>query len=265
MISRHQEEGFTLVEILIAMLIFAIVSSGVLAFFLTIKRTAEAEDISSNLTANLRIANQRIVTSIRNAGYGLPKTNQANWIPWLAGYTGGSVVITEGAGSDPDTVTLIGCTLSEITSISTATVADTAILPVNSTSGFNTASKRTLMIDDAVHAQVVFVGTDQLTIDSDPVTSGTQTLAKPYPAGTPICRVDVVSYTVDTQTLTLQRDLHDGNGYRVVVNEISDLQVATEIPGERYSITLTALSQRRNPITGMFPTTSTKIAMSLKN
>ena len=257
--------GFTLVELMIALVVFGIVSSGAMAFFHTHRQVAAAEDIRSTLNANLRIAMVRIIDTFRNAGYGLPPSDRAAWIAWVPGHGGGAVEIADGAGTDPDALSIVACTTAAVAVLSSDTTVGAFTVLLDDASAFDTATRRTLLIDGAEHAHVTHAAGTTLTLDTDPVTAGAQSLGRAYPAGTPLCRLDVQSFAVDTATRTLLRNTHDGTGFHALVDEIDNLQIETLVANERYRVTLSARSVRRDPIRGTFPTLTMSSTVTLKN
>ena len=69
--------------------------------------------------------------------------------------------------------------------------------------------------------------------------------------GTPICRVGVVTYSVDTATSTLREDLNNGAEAQVIVDGITNMKIATDTTGTapKYTITLTARASATDPLT----------------
>ncbi|NND92306.1 MAG: type II secretion system protein [Granulosicoccus sp.] len=257
--------GHTLVELMIALAVFSVISAGSTTFFLMSNRVAEAEAINSALQANLRVARERIIDVVRNAGYGFPDSSPASWVPWVTGYAGPPVIITDGAGTAPDELSITSCTPYAVASLTADVTAGATVVPIDMPASADTGSRRTIQINEQEHALVTFVDTDRWTIDTDPVASGTQGLANAYPSGTPVCRLEVKSFRLDTTSRTLQISAHNADGYRVVASEITDIQVQTLIPGERYRIQLTATAARRNPLTNDIPSLTLQTAVSLKN
>ena len=88
------------------------------------------------------------------------------------------------------------------------------------------------------------VSTEQISIDTDPTKTGNQGLSRSYPAGTPLCRVDVSEFGVQVDETTgetsLYRDDHQGDGPLAVATGITDMQIVTVAAGRAYEIQLTA-------------------------
>ena len=77
-------------------------------------------------------------------------------------------------------------------------------------------------------------------------------LTRDYPQGTPVCRVDVLSFSVDTASDRLVLDRHDGNGPQMLLEGIRDLQIEEQVSGSVYRLTLTARSPKPLPGTGEY-------------
>lgn len=257
--------GHTLVELLVAMVVFAIVSAGAMGFFQANQRLAESEAIRSSLGANLRIAMQRIVDTVRGAGYGMPPGAPNGWFPWAAGHVGGAVTVTEGAGSDPDAVTVVSCTGAPVAFLSADAVAGAVTVSVDDASALDRDTRSAILIGGGDHARVTAASGATVALDTDPFAVGQQPLTASHPAGTPLCRLDVVSFAVDAPDRALLRSVHDETGFRKLVDDITDLQIETQAGGSRFDIVLTARSGRRDPITNSYPVLTLASSVSLRN
>jgi hypothetical protein len=94
-----------------------------------------------------------------------------------------------------------------------------------------------------------------LTIDTDPTASGDQGLLRSHPIGAVISRIDVHTFSInddpEAQLLSLRVDRHHG-AVTTAAEGISDLQLVTLAAGLRYQVTLTAKTERRDPVNGQF-------------
>src|SRR5438874_13204459 len=107
---KGRSAGFTLVELMIALVIMSLVMAGVIGFYVTHKNRGLSEDLSMTMEQNLRFSMERVTATFRNAGYGVPSSNFTQWIPWVSGFTS-NPMITAGANSTtPDTVSIAACT-----------------------------------------------------------------------------------------------------------------------------------------------------------
>ncbi|MDT8424089.1 MAG: prepilin-type N-terminal cleavage/methylation domain-containing protein, partial [Desulfuromonadales bacterium] len=67
------QRGFTLTEMLVAMVIGMLVASGAYSVFFSTTRTARKQEQVSEIQQNLRVAMERVSQDIRHAGFGLPE------------------------------------------------------------------------------------------------------------------------------------------------------------------------------------------------
>lgn len=271
--------GFSLVEMMIVIVVLSLVSTGVIGYYLSLKRVSASQELSAALEDNLRVGLENLVVSIRGARYGVPSSNLSAWVSWVSGFNSNPKIIDGGAG--PDKVTIARCTAQPVAVLSadanigppppTLTLSDLNApiddIPNDITDDFNTTSRRLIYIGDSESAWITAVDSaTQVTIDTNPTIPGNQPLARNYKTGTPICRVDVVTFMVDTTTKRLIRNDHQGN-ITPVADHITDLQITPLSGGTKpaYQITLTAQSGRPDPATGSLVTRSLTTAVSLRN
>lgn len=259
-----RQTGLTLVELMITLVIVSFVIAGVMAFHVAHQRASVQEDISMNLQANLRTGISRISDGLRDAGYGVPQSALATWVPWVSGFNANPNIIN-GTGGAPDTLSVATCAPLPVATLTAAAAVSAATLSVSSTTALNAGSRRLINIGNFENAWVTGTSTGTLLIDTDPGVSGTQGLQKAYPAGTPICRVDVDTYSVDSANNRLLLDRNDGSGAQILVDEIQDFQVDTLIAGREYRLTLGGRSTQRDPGTNAFVTRLIRSVVTLRN
>lgn len=260
-----KQYGLSLVEILITLVIVSLVLGGASGFFISNKRLILQENLSSDVEANLRLAKSRIADSLRAAGYGVPDANLASWTPWVTGFSANPLV-TDGTGTDPDTLSIANCSSQSVAVLTAAANASDTTLSVDDTSLLDTADRRLMLIDTSENAWVTNVtSSTSIDIDTDPATVGNQGLANAYPIGTPICRVDVLTFDIDTSNNYLRLNKNDGSGAQPLVDRIVDLQVESLSAGVQYRITLTARSDNKDPETNAFVTRGITSVVTLKN
>jgi hypothetical protein len=93
--------------------------------------------------------------------------------------------------------------------------------------------------DASEYARVTVTNTTTLTIDTDPQVAGNQEITRRYLRGTPLCRVDVTAFSVDSNKV-LWLNQNDGSAAEPIASGISDLQITTVTAGKQYQVTLTA-------------------------
>ncbi|MGH7857491.1 MAG: hypothetical protein ACREQY_09180, partial [Candidatus Binatia bacterium] len=226
----------------------------------------QAESVA--LEENLRMGLGTVADELRRAGYGLPPILLSAWVPWVSGFTTNPRIV-QGSGSNPDTLSVAGCTSTPVATLSASAAEDDKSLTLSSTSGLNATNRRLIRIADAENAHVKSVSGSSVTIDTDPGKSSNQGLSRGYPAGTPVCRVDVLTFDVATDASTglpaLRLNRNQGAGPEAAVEGITDFQVTTVESGRRYAIALTARSERNDPFLGSFLTRQMSTGVTLKN
>jgi prepilin-type N-terminal cleavage/methylation domain-containing protein len=272
MTAIRTHSGFSLVELLAAIGIGGLLLAGALGLFSAHTRGYTREDLSVVLQDNLRLSMDVVVSSLRAAGDGVPEKQLASWLPWFGGFTTRPVVVS----SDGTTLSVAGCTsqpVARLTSLvaANATTMQLASAVAGSTLGdeLDTDHKRFIVIDDDEPAHITMITGGAVSLDTDPLTVGNQGLRRSYPVGTPICRVDVLTYQVVANSVTgqpeLQVDDHHGGAARIVAEGISALAVTTITDGHVYQIGLTAQAPMRDPLSGSLLSGGLRTDVSLRN
>ena len=237
--------GFSLTELMVALAVTSLAMVSIISFHVTHKVRTTSEDLNIEVQQNLRLALDRLVSSVRNSNYGVPPTSLGSWVTWVSGFSSNRSI----ASGPPDSITVAGCGLQSLTTIATNAAAGATSITVTSAAGFNATNKRLIYIDDNENAMIKSVSGNTLTIDTDPSASGNQGLSKAYPAGTAICRVDVTTYSIDTTKRTLQADLNQGGAAIAIADGINAMSIVVNSAGidPEYAITLTGQSSKKDP------------------
>jgi len=241
--------GASLVELMIGIVVASIAMVFIGQFFESSRRSMVSGSVNENVEANLRGAVRMMSDAVRGAGFGVPQASWPVWMPW-ATYSGNPTVVAGAGPAVPDSVTVATCT-QPLSTLSTAVAANaTTLTLVDDVSGsLDAGSKSLLLINEADNVVVTAVAANVVTIDSDPTTAGAQGTTRGYPAGTPVCRVDIVTYDVDTTRQLLRVDYHNGSGPQPVLDNIANLKITPTAPGLRqYRLTLTARSSQNDPL-----------------
>lgn len=255
--------GFSLIELLITLVVVSLVMAGVISFFSVQARATLQEELSATLQANLRLASDKVNTSLRSTGYGVPTANLAKWVPWVSHFTSNPLAV-QGSGSSPDTLSVAACTPEPVATLTAnAAMGVATITLAKAVSGkdwpelLDNNTRRLIRIGDSESAHVIQITVDPAnasrqiaTIDTDPVGTGSQGLVRFHWAGTPVCRVDVVTYSVDTTTRELKINQNTGGGAQPALDGITDLQVT--ITAQEYQISLSGRSDRKDPSTRQY-------------
>jgi prepilin-type N-terminal cleavage/methylation domain-containing protein len=255
--------GFTLIEMLVATALLLVVMSGVSGLYLAHRNARIAEDLSQTVEAELRLAMDKLLFKLRNAPYGAGWGDPALWVNWTSALVvpgtsppvAANPNVTLGIdASTPDTLSVGSCTSTPIDSLAADAAAGATALTVTNGANFNNSSRSVILINDSESVKVLSVSGNTLNIDTDPdetVSPGAQGVSKVYRIGTPICRVDVVTYSVDTATATLREDFNRGAGPQVIVDGITNMKIASDTTGvaPKYTIKLTARASATEPFT----------------
>src|SRR6184192_3374816 len=227
---RGARAGFTIFEVLAALLLLSVAMVGVVLAFATYSRRYAQQDLRMTLDQNLRQGMDMMGDTLRTAGYGVPGAPLANWITWVNGFGQNPTVVH--TGGLPDAISIVGGTT----------------LSVSDASGLNVGSKGLLSIDGVENVVVRAINGTTLTVDTNPVTAGNQGLVHAYPSGTPVYRVDVITFSVSPDANgvgRLLRDANQGAGAQQVADQITNLAISAA--QKLYTITLTATSATRDP------------------
>ena len=248
--------GFSLLELLIALLVMSVVLLAAIGSFSTQNRTLIQQDLSVSTEENLRVAMTALTDTLRNGAYGVPKTNLSGWIPWVTGFTSNPMI----GATSPPFISVAACSSQPVATF--AAHADPGATSLNVTSAvadsqlsdlLNTTTKSLVMINGSESALVRSVSTGAIQIDEDPAIAGNQGIKRGYPQGTPICRVDVLTFSIQTDSSTglpwLGLNRNQGAGVQNFADGISNIAVTTVSAGAQYKITLTARSQSLDPVT----------------
>jgi prepilin-type N-terminal cleavage/methylation domain-containing protein len=265
--------GFSLPELLVVLVLVGLLAASVGGVFASQSRAYRREDQNAALEENLRVATGTITDVLRNAGCGTPPHSLSTWIPWASGFADDPVVAVEG-GDGPDGLSVASCTptLAKVGSYAAAGSTTLTLVSMFSDTAvdslFNDADKSLIWIDHRQHAQVTAVSGDTITIDTDPTSPGNQGLWTAQVVGTPITRVDVLSFAVGVDSGTgqprLELDKHRGQT-SAVADSISDLQVTTITPRRRYRVALTGRAEKADPATGKALERTADVEVALRN
>jgi len=215
------------------------------------KTRSLSEDLNVTVQQNLRIGMDQLSGSLHNARYGVPSPSLSSWVTWVTGFTA-NPLLAAGTGGAPDSRSIATRTLQPTTTLASAAAAGATSLTPMQASGLNSTTKRLIYINDNENALIQSVTGSTITMDTNPGTAGNQGLAKAYPAGTPLCRVDATTYTVSTSSKTLRSNANQGAGDVPIADGITNLGITTTAVGSstKYLVTLTGQTSRIDPFTG---------------
>lgn len=263
--TAGQSSGFTLFELLVAIGLTSVVLTAATASLLAHSRAQARQDLSVAMEQNVRVAMTMINDSLRTARYGAPSSGFATWFPWVSGFAaqGSNPRLIYGAtAADPDAFQVAACFRRPVASLAAGAPAGTTELTVvpDTNPGetlediLDNGTKSLILIGDrenAEHAFVIAVAGNVVTIDTDPLDPDNDPVTRTYPEGSPICRVDVLTFSIamdpDTGVNGLWRDEHHGEGPELAAGGIEDLQIVQET-SRRFRITVESRSESRDPV-----------------
>src|SRR5260221_9525075 len=86
--------GFTLLEMLVALLVMGVVIVSAIGTFSAQSQTFMRQDLAVATEENLRVGMDALADSLRNGAYGVPTANLPTWIPCVAGFTSNPKIST---------------------------------------------------------------------------------------------------------------------------------------------------------------------------
>src|SRR5262245_12336592 len=203
MSATEPSRGFTLIELLVCVITVFTLMLGLVQFFLTQHRTHSQQEQSVAMEENLRVASTMVGDTLRNVRYGAPGSPGA-WVTWVPGLPNANPAITYSSGSIVSSMSLTGCFREPVATVTISAIAGDGTLSVAPTGGgalsdrlAPTPNPNSLIRigENGEFAQVTSVGSTSIGIDTN-LAIGSQPLTRAYPAGTKICRVDVVTFAI---------------------------------------------------------------------
>ncbi|MGH7860197.1 MAG: PilW family protein [Candidatus Binatia bacterium] len=253
MAHDDRQRGFLMTELLVALLVTSVLVAGVVGAFSAQLHAYAREEAFAAREDNLRMAMITVTRALRTAGYGVPRKNLATWIPWVSGFSSNPKLDASGSR-----LSVAGCFEGTLETLSANALITATTLSVTSAAGLDTNRKRLIQLGETplwVTGAANVLGQTTITIDANPSTTGPQGLPRAYPAGTPLCRVDVRTFSIGTESATgmprLLRDQNHGTGAQPIAEGIKGFQV-TSLGGNQFEITITARTERRLPGSGNY-------------
>ncbi|MGE0823576.1 MAG: PilW family protein [Candidatus Binatia bacterium] len=243
---KNTKAGFSLIELFVTMVIVSLAMTAMVAAFAAQNRIYIEQDRRVALDEDLRMAMGIVTDTLRRANFGVPTSNLALWVNWVTNFNANPLV----GDTNPDTLAIAACTSEPVATLAVDTLdpASNNVTTLTLDTAALLKSGNLVRIGDATeYARVTAVAQDTptITIDTDPQASENQKIKRRYLTGTPICRVDVVTLSVDNDKV-LWLDEHNGISAEPIAEGISDLQITTVTAGKQYQVTLTAETQMRD-------------------
>jgi type II secretory pathway pseudopilin PulG len=274
MSATDPSRGFTLVELFVGMLAVSALMLGLVQFFLTQHRTNSQQEQSVAMEENLRLASTMVSDALRNVRYGAPGSPGA-WVSWVPGLPNANPAISYSSGSIVSSMSLTGCFKEPVATLTIPAIAGDGSLSAAPTGGGGLSdflaavpSPNSLIRigENGEFAQVTSVASASIGIDTN-LASGAQSLTRAYPAGTKVCRVDVVTFTLGSDPTGLPRLLRDdnlGGGPQPAAEGVDQLRI-TLIPPRQYTVALRVRSEKLDPMTGSYLSRSLVTNVATRN
>ncbi|GBD97642.1 hypothetical protein BMS3Abin06_02542 [bacterium BMS3Abin06] len=260
MLYHKNDKGYTLVEMLIAIVIGFVLISAATATYISQNRSYVAQESVSEINTQSKIAHDLIADAIRSAGYGVPASMNQDPI------NGFTTIVTpvEGGTGAPDAITIVGGfrRIGQLWPAGGGAVTCPAVVPLDATAirinysgnvAVNAASDRSLLSIDGVQ----FVQVSACTITNGSCVASAditldRSLIQDFPlldtdsdtqcdVGRPVYLVEDITFCVDANS-TLRRirrnaDITNcagiaGSDDDAIAENIEDLQFAYAVDAD---------------------------------
>jgi prepilin-type N-terminal cleavage/methylation domain-containing protein len=221
--------GVTLIELLIALVISAILIAGIYRVFIYHQRTYTTQEQVADMQQNVRVAINKMIREVRLAGFGgkNENTNGNNDIITVFGNVNGFANIinpvndTTVDGITHDQVTVIAAYRQVGTLKNDASVGSTTVdITYTGSIKFDTDPKKYMCINGRNNYEVV-PGGSPLTL------AGGAKLNENHSSGEPVFLVEAITYELGMNSKgipVLYRDTNTGGGRQPVAENIENLQ-----------------------------------------
>lgn len=245
------KKGITLIELLIALVISAILIAGIYRVFISQQRTYAVQDQVVEMQQNVRGAINKMMREIRMTNFGRVVYDEAQSLSYILPVNGFGTVLT----TNPTNITIVGAFEqikdaggNPITIVSYTPTPGATITLSAATDEFNNAANSFLSIGGQECFIVVPAGmTSVLTL------TGTRTPTDPV--GHYVFKVKAVTYDLDGVTFRLRRNENTGGGAQPLADNIEALQFQyfnssgsqTLIPNSTRTIQVTVTARTKEP------------------
>jgi prepilin-type N-terminal cleavage/methylation domain-containing protein len=228
---RHSEAGFSLIEIMSALVILSIAMTAVFATFISQQKSFTVQNRVAEMQQNLRQAVEYMSRGIRLAGYGIPDNVVIPNNIIAAGVTSVRSIYAKDNTTGPDQVYILysfDMDANQPSTTLTAIGGTGGSVTVDNTTGFLPGGGELVLITDGTTAdlyQTSAAGGTTLTFGGG-YSSGH---AKSYPAGSTVAKARFDRYFIDNTTdmahPTLMVDRMGGSAPQPLADDIEDLQL----------------------------------------
>jgi prepilin-type N-terminal cleavage/methylation domain-containing protein len=224
----RQARGFTLTEVMVAMVIGMLLIAASTATYISQNRSYVTQENVSEINTQSKIAHDMISNDIKTAGFGIPL--DLNMDP-VNGIT--TVITPLDSAAQPDAITIvggfrmvgrIGPTAAAGTPCRVNSASQNVVVNLSGTDAPNTTDNRFVSVDGIDYAEVIATG-GVTTLDR-PLT-GTYHLSNGCTEGRPVYLVEDVTYCVDANSV-LRRIRRGANAAACAGSGTSDDEAIAE-------------------------------------
>ncbi|MCF8126437.1 MAG: prepilin-type N-terminal cleavage/methylation domain-containing protein [Desulfotignum sp.] len=275
-------QGFTLIEIMVALLISSVLATAIYSFFITQHHAYTVQDQVIEMEQNARAAMDMIRRELRMAGYNAMGddliNNLSDFVPssFIPAYPvtvnlDANPKISEGSGTNPDVITFLSVVP---TSYNPAVLKENAekedtyiIVDLTKSKGEDQYKEGDMLhigtcSDYARIDKIEFVNLPsesykytKLTIDTTPADSSSNPgLSRSYESGVSVGEISVVSYSVFNEANDPSHTYHDAGhpvlkrkinagGFQPIAENITDIQLS-HLGGGEVQLTLSSQTDR---------------------
>jgi type IV pilus assembly protein PilW len=232
---RHPEAGFSLVEVMAALVILAIAMTAVFATFISQQKSFTVQNRVAEIQQNLRQAVEYMSRDIRMAGYGIPDNVTIPNNVVAAGVTSLRSLYAKDNTTGPDQVYILylfDMDANQPPTTSNNAASNATSITVASANNFLAGGGELVLITDGTTADLYETssGTSGTNMNFRTGSTGFNGYhGKSYPAGSTVAKARFVRYYIDKTTdsahPTLMVDRMGGGTTQPVADDIEDLQL----------------------------------------
>ncbi|MHB1024533.1 MAG: PilW family protein [Desulfobacteria bacterium] len=231
----HSEAGFSLIEVMSALVILSIALVAVFATFISQQKSFTVQNQVAEMQQNLRQAVEYMSRDIRMAGYGIPDNVAVPGTANPAGITSIRSLYAVDNTTGPDQIYILymfDMDANQPPAVTTAAMAETGFVNVDSTAGFLSTGGELVLITDSTTAdlfQTTLAGGGVLTFGTGAYNTGHTKLYGLGPPPSSVAKARFVRYFIDSTTdpahPTLMVDRMGGAEPQPVADDIEDMQL----------------------------------------
>jgi prepilin-type N-terminal cleavage/methylation domain-containing protein len=244
------KRGVTLIELLIALVISAILVAGIYRVFISTQRSYTVQDQVVEMQQNVRAAINKMMREIRMVNFGRIVTlDNGSFVSNILPVNGFASVLTV----NPDNITVIG----GFEQIRTAAGNPITVTSFTLSPPTITLSNPTGEFDGSAHGYLSIGGEESFIVQNQPVGATnilTLDRAPSNPVGHFVFKVQAVSYSVDNNRV-LRRNGNTGGGNQPLADNIESLQfqyfnatgAQTLFPNSATSVQVSITARTKDP------------------